>query len=136
MLKLGFIIVLFFAINIGYSSDLLSFSPPDSSMVYDFPEKMAQFPGGSNAMEAFIRKNLVYPIELQKAGIQGKVYMQFIVERDGSLTSIQVRRGADPQLDAEAIKVIEKMPNWIPGSMRGKLVRVKQTIPIVFSLSQ
>lgn len=102
-------------------------------MVYDFPEKMAKYPGGADAMDLFIRKNLVYPEDLKSAGVQGKVYVQFIVEKDGSITNITVRRSSrNERLDQEAIKVIEKMPNWIPGTVRGKKVRVKQTVPIQF----
>lgn len=108
--------------------------PQDSSTVYDFPEQMAQFPGGADAMDMFIRKNLNYPDNLKRGGVQGKVYIQFIVEKDGSLSNITVRRGCNNEtLDKEAINVIKKMPNWIPGTMRGKKVRVKQTIPITFS---
>lgn len=134
MIRFGFFILLSFVVKLGYTAESNLFTPPDSTMVFDFPENMAKFPGGSEAMEAFIRKNLAYPKELQDGGIQGKVYVQFIVEKDGSLSSIEIRRGVVPQLDKEALRVINEMPNWIPGSNRGKLVRVKQTIPIVFSL--
>ena len=109
--------------------------PQDSSMVYDFPEKMAEFPGGADAMDLFIRRNLNYPQRLKDAGVQGRVYVQFVVEKDGSITNISVRRGSkNDELDAEAVKLIEKMPDWIPGSMRGKKVRVKHTLPIAFLL--
>lgn len=104
----------------------------DSSMVYDFPERMAQFPGGSAAMDLFILKNKNYPQSLKDAGVVGKVYVQFIVEKDGSLTNISIRRGTNTDLDKEALNVVEKMPNWIPGSVRGKIVRVKYTLPITF----
>ncbi len=106
----------------------------DSSMVYDFPEKMAQFPGSPEAMDLFIRKNLNYPANLKAAGVQGKVYVQFIVEKDGSITNISIRMSSkNAELDQEAINVIKKMPKWVPGSIKGKNVRVKQTIPITFS---
>jgi TonB family protein len=109
-------------------------TPQDSSMIYDFPEKMAQFPGGADAMDLFIRKNLNYPADLKSAGVKGKVYVQFVVEKDGSITNIQVRRSSrNDTLDQEAMNVIKKMPNWEPGTVRGKKVRVKQTIPITFN---
>lgn len=108
-------------------------SPQDSSMIYDFPEKMAQFPGGADAMEQFIRNNLSYPENLKNAGVKGKVYVQFVVEKDGSITNVKVRRSSrNDVLDQEAVKVVKKMPNWEPGSVRGKKVRVKQTVPISF----
>lgn len=118
---------------IVFSSGLTIVTVQDTA-VYDFPEKMAKYPGGGDAMESFIRKNLVYPDRLKKAGVQGKVYIQFIVEKDGRITNVKVRRGTNPELDKEAKKVIEKMPDWLPGSVRGKKVRVKQTVPITFSL--
>ncbi len=119
----------------GFSANFSVNEPQDSSMVYDFPEQMAKYPGGADAMDLFIRKNLNYPKELKDAGVQGKVYVQFVVEKDGSITNIIVRRGANNDvLDQEALNVIKKMPDWIPGSMRGKKVRVKQTIPIKFSI--
>lgn len=120
--------------TVGFSMDVNPM-PQDSSMVYDFPEKMAQYPGGADAMDQFIRQNLVYPEDLKNAGVQGKVYVQFIVEKDGTITNITVRRSSrNDRLDQEAIKVIEKMPNWVPGSVRGKKVRAKQTLPIQFVL--
>ena len=118
--------------TVGFSMDVNPI-PQDSSMVYDFPEKLAQYPGGADAMDQFIRQNLVYPEDLKNAGVQGKVYVQFIVEKDGTITNITVRRSSrNERLDQEAIKVIEKMPNWVPGSVRGKKVRAKQTVPIQF----
>jgi len=136
MKKIVFIVLLLTGIcqqGFSFTTELLS--PQDSSMVYDFPEKMAHFPGSPDAMDFFIRKNLVYPANLKAAGVQGKVYVQFIVEKDGSLSNITIRMSSkNTDLDQEAINVIKKMPNWIPGSIKGKNVRVKQTIPITFSL--
>lgn len=121
--------------TIGFSTGTTVLTPQDSSMVYDFPEQMAHFPGDADAMDLFIRKNLYYPPALKAAGVQGKVYVQFIVEKDGSISNIKVRRSSNnAELDQEAIKVIEKMPRWTPGSMRGKKVRVKQTVPVTFTL--
>lgn len=130
------VLVLITLLVISYTGMSFEYSidePQDSSMVYDFPEKMAQYPGGADAMDLFIRKNLNYPEKLKNAGVKGKVYVQFIVEKDGRITNITVRRGTNTDLDKEAVSVIKKMPNWIPGSVRGKKVRVKQTVPITFS---
>lgn len=104
-------------------------------MVYDMPEHMPQYPGGADAMDAFIKSNIKYPAEAKSKKIQGKVYVQFIVEKDGAISEVKVRRGAHPLLDEEAMRVISLMPNWKPGSMRGKKVRVRYTLPITFSLT-
>jgi protein TonB len=135
MKKIFILLLLIVAANAGFTKGNGIETLQDSSMVHDFPEQMAHFPGDADAMDLFIRKNLYYPPKLKAAGIQGKVYIQFIVEKDGSLSNITVRRGSkNAELDQEAINVIKKMPNWTPGSMRGKKVRVKQTVPVAFTL--
>lgn len=107
-----------------------------TEMIFDMPEQMPEFPGGGTAMEHFINENIKYPPAAKEKGIQGKVYIQFVVEKDGTLTDFKVRRGAHPLLDAEALRVLKLMPNWKPGSMRGKKVRTRYTVPIIFALSQ
>jgi protein TonB len=112
--------------------------PVDSTkkeMAYDMPEQMPQFIGGADAMDNFINKNMKYPAKAKESHIQGKVYVQFIVEKDGSISEVKIRRGANKLLDDEALRVIRMMPDWKPGSMRGKIVRVRYTLPITFSLS-
>jgi TonB family protein len=108
---------------------------PQDTMIYDMPEQMPQFPGGADAMDRFINDNIKYPPTAKEKKIQGKVYVQFIVEKDGTIDKVKIRRGAHKLLDDEAIRVINLMPNWKPGSMRGKKVRVRYTIPITFALS-
>jgi len=103
-------------------------------MIYDMPEIMPEFPGGADALDDFIKTHLVYPPEAKAKGIQGKVYVQFVVEKDGSITNVEVRRGANPLLDNEAVRVVKMLPNFKPGTMRGKKVRVRYTLPIVFTL--
>jgi len=103
-------------------------------MVYDMPEHMPQFPGGADKMEHFIFSNIKYPLKAKEQKIQGKVYVQFIVEKDGSISEIKIRRGAHELLDQEAIRVVKMMPNWKPGTMRGRKVRVRYTLPITFHL--
>lgn len=113
-------------------------TPQDTAkteMVYDMPEQMPQYPGGADAMDQFIKANIKYPAEAKAKRQQGKVYVQFIVEKDGSISDVKIRRGSYPALDQEALRVISMMPNWKPGSMRGKKVRVRYTLPITFSLS-
>jgi TonB family protein len=105
-------------------------------MIYDMPEIMPEFIGGADALDEFIKKNIKYPAEAKEKGIQGKVYIQFVVEKDGSVTNVIVRRGANNALlDAEAMRVVKLMPAWKPGTMRGKKVRVRYTLPITFSLT-
>lgn len=108
---------------------------PLDTNIYDMPEQMPEFPGGATAMEHFISDNLTYPTEAKAKKIQGKVYIQFVVEKDGSIEHVKIRRGVHHLLDEEAIRIIKIMPDWKPGSMRGKTVRVRHTIPIVFALS-
>ncbi|MDE7375041.1 MAG: energy transducer TonB [Odoribacter sp.] len=96
-------------------------------------EDMPQFPGGN--VTKWISKNVKYPQLAQENGIQGKVFIKFVIEKDGSITDVQVSRGVDASLDKEAIRVIKAMPKWKPGKQRGKAVRVSYTLPINFQLS-
>ncbi|MTK52923.1 M56 family metallopeptidase [Paludibacter sp.] len=100
--------------------------------VFTVVEDMPKFADGP--VQEFLRKNIRYPVEAQKKGIQGRVICQFIVETDGSISSVQVVRSIDPLLDAEACRVLYSMPKWIPGKQRGQVVRVKYTLPISFAL--
>ncbi|MDR2816509.1 MAG: energy transducer TonB [Proteiniphilum sp.] len=97
-------------------------------------EEQPEFPGGNSAMMKFLSDNIRYPVIAQENGIQGRVICNFVVERDGSITDVQVVRGVDPSLDREAIRVIQQMPRWKPGKQRGSAVRVRFTLPVVFRL--
>ena len=92
------------------------------------------FLGGNKAFSAYLSQNLNYPETTRKASVQGKVYVEFVVDRDGSIQGVSVLRGVHPDSDAEAIRLIQNMPNWIPGEQGGEKIKVKQTIPINFSL--
>lgn len=94
-----------------------------------------QFPGGDEALVQFLKDNTVYPPAALEAEIQGKVYIQFVVEKDGSLTDIEVVKGAHELLDKEALRVVKSMPNWIPGELEGEKVRVRFVVPIFFKLT-
>ncbi|MDR1602338.1 MAG: M56 family metallopeptidase [Tannerella sp.] len=107
--------------------------PPDS--VYTVVEEMPEFPGGPKAMLDFISENLRYPVEAQAKGIQGRVTISFVVEKDGKLSNIEVRRSASPDLNAEALRVVSVMPVWKPGKVKGKTVACKYTLPINFRLT-
>src|SRR5690606_4980152 len=99
-------------------------------------EEQPEFPGGNAAMMKFLSDNIKYPVIAQENGIQGRVITIFVVERDGSITDVQVVRGVDPSLDKEAVRVIQSMPKWKPGKQRGSAVRVRFTLPVVFRLQQ
>jgi TonB family protein len=127
-----------FALLLSAQFTLATDMPTDSTkkgMVFDMPEQMPEYPGGGDALDEFVKSNIKYPLDAKAAKAQGKVYIQFIVEKDGSITEISIRKGAHKSLDAEAIRLIGLMPDWKPGSMRGKKVRTRYTLPITFSLS-
>lgn len=92
------------------------------------------FPGGEQAMAEFISANIVYPDSARINCEEGVVYVQFIVEKDGSLSEVTVVRGASPSLDEEAVRVVKMMPNWSPGEQKGEPVRVRFTLPISFRI--
>ena len=102
--------------------------------VFRVVEEMPQFPGGMPEAMKFLAKNIKYPVESQKAKIEGRVIVQFVVKENGKVADIKVMRGVSPELDAEAIRVVGLMPDWIPGKQRGKAVAVKYTMPIMFRL--
>ena len=107
---------------------------PVQGDVFDVVEEMPQYPGGPQALFEFLGKNVQYPEEAEKAGIQGRVIATFVVEKDGSISNANVVKSVDPLLDAEALRVINAMPNWKPGKQNGKVVRVKYTVPLSFHL--
>jgi len=116
------------------------FSQQDSTnkteeVIFDgIAETMPEYPGGQAEMIKFIIKNIEYPTIAQENNISGKVYVRFVVEKDGNISDIKVVRGVSPELDQEAIRVIKMMPKWKPGTQRGEPVRVTFTLPINFTL--
>ena len=106
---------------------------PVQGDVFDVVEEMPQYPGGPQALFEFLSQNVQYPKEAAKAGIQGRVIVTFVVEKDGSICESKVVKSVDPSLDAEALRVINAMPNWKPGKQNGKVVRVKYTVPLSFN---
>ena len=101
---------------------------------FDVVEQMPAFPGGQAALMQFLAKNLRYPEEAHKNNIQGRVIVTFDVEKDGSITEARVVKSVNPLLDDEALRVVNSMPNWIPGMVNGEKVRVKYTVPVTFKL--
>jgi len=103
--------------------------------VFQIVEKQPEFPGGIEKMMQFISNNFQYPSIDMENGIEGRVYVSFVVEKDGSISTIKVLRGVSKTIDEEAIRVIKKMPNWTPGEQAGKLVRVRFNLPVRASLN-
>ena len=107
---------------------------PQEEVIFQVVEEMPQFPGGMAEAMKFLARNMKYPTAAQQAKIEGRVIVQFVVGRDGSVKNVEVLRGVSPELDAEAVRVVSMMPKWIPGKQRGKAVAVKYTMPIMFRL--
>ena len=108
--------------------------PEVANKVFDVVEEMPSFPGGQGALMAFLSSNIKYPVVAQENGVQGRVIVGFVVEKDGSITDVKVMRSVDPSLDREAQRVVKAMPKWKPGKQNGSAVRVKYTVPVVFRL--
>ena len=102
--------------------------------VYAIVEQMPEFPGGEAELIHYISKNIQYPQEAREKGIQGRVFIGFVIEKDGSVSNVRNLRGVDSELDAEAMRVVESMPKWKPGMHNGEFVRVSYQIPIHFKL--
>ncbi len=108
--------------------------PEVENKVFDVVEQMPSFPGGTGALMQYLSENIKYPVVAQENGVQGRVVVSFVVERDGSITDVKVVRSVDPSLDREATRVVKAMPNWIPGKQNGSAVRVKYNVPVAFRL--
>ena len=116
---------------VGYASKQ---APAEEDPVFEVVENMPEFAGGMGGLMQYLSKNIKYPVEAQKAGIQGRVIMQVIIDKNGNVTNPKVTQPVDPLLDTEAIRVTASMPKWKPGTQRGMPVNVKYTFPIVFRL--
>ena len=106
----------------------------DEKDIFEVVEQNPSFPGGEAELMKWLHKNLKYPPVAQENGIQGKVYIQFVVNKDGSIVDPKIIRSADTSLDKEAMRVVQAMPKWTPGRQRGKAVRVRFTLPVTFRL--
>ena len=102
--------------------------------IFDIVEQMPSFPGGNKALFDYLSENIKYPILAEENGIQGRVIVTFVVEKDGSITEAKVVKSVHPSLDKEALRVVKGMPKWIPGVQNGVPVRTKYTIPVTFKL--
>ena len=102
--------------------------------VFTIVEEMPEFPGGMGKLAEYLAQNINYPQTAQKAGVQGKVFVNFVVEPDGSVSNVKVIRSLGGGCDEEAVRVVKAMPQWRPGKQRGQAVRVSYNLPINFKL--
>ena len=116
------------------ASDATAPADTTKNVVYDVTETMPQFPGGQGVMMKYLAANIKYPASAVKAKKQGRVIVAFVIQKDGSVTNARIVKSVDPELDAEALRIVKAMPNWTPGTQDGKPVNVNYTIPVVFSL--
>ena len=122
------------AVEIKYVPVEVEEEEPEEQTIFEVVEQMPEFPnGGMAGLMQFLSKNIKYPTIAQENGTQGRVTVQFVVNKDGSIVDAKVLRGVDPYLDKEALRVIGTMPKWKPGMQRGKPVRVKYTVPVTVS---
>ncbi len=106
-----------------------------NDMVFDVVEVMPQYPGGPIAMLKYIKENIKYPEQAMKEGIQGRVTVSFIIEKDGSISDVKAVRSVHPLLDKEAVRMVKSMPKWSPATQNGKPVRVRYNVPVMFKLN-
>ena len=106
----------------------------EETKIFTVVEQMPLFPGGDAALMGYLRDNIHYPTVAAENGVQGRVVVGFVVERDGSITDVNVLRSVDPSLDREAMRVVKSMPKWTPGKQNGSAVRVKYQVPVTFRL--
>ena len=117
------------------------FTPPEieeeeivEAEIFKVVEEMPEFPGGAAKMMEYIQKNMKYPMMARESDIQGRVFVNFVVEPDGSISNVTVMRGIGGGCDEEALRVVQSMPNWKPGKQRGSAVRCSFTVPIILKL--
>lgn len=118
--------------------DIAAPEPPkhvvEETKIFTVVEQMPMYPGGDAALMGYLRDNIHYPTIAAENGVQGRVVVGFVVERDGSITDVNILRGVDPSLDREAMRVVKSMPRWNPGKQNGSAVRVKYQVPVSFRL--
>lgn len=112
-----------------------SYAQEEKDSITELPDVEAQFPGGTQAMMKFFSENIEYPELSTILGDQGRVFVEFVIEKDGSLSNIKILRGVTKEIDSEAIRVIHKMPNWTPAIHNDEIVRARARMPINFILS-
>lgn len=131
------ILILAFTSTTSFSQTKTVETTPSRSESIDVEvaQKDAEFPGGLDAMHTFIRENIKYPQAAIEKGENGNVYVQFIIDANGAISDVKILRGISASLDAEAIRVVRKMPNWIPAEKNGQKIKVDYNLPIHFSVN-
>lgn len=114
--------------------DEISPEKPVDEEILTIAEVYPEFKGGQEALLKYLQENIFYPLDAKENGFQGKVYIQFVVFKDGRLSDFKILKGVYPSIDQEALRAVRKMPNWIPGKNNGKAVNVRMVIPVKFSL--
>jgi len=122
------------AVEVKYTPVEVEEEEVEEQQIFQVVEEQPEFPGGMSECMKWLGKNIKYPTISQENGVQGRVIVQFVVNRDGSIVDAVVARGVDPYLDKEALRVVSMMPKWKPGKQRGKEVRVRFTLPVMFRL--
>lgn len=119
---------------VDFSNMVFEEETRDEGEVFMIVEEMPEFPGGTEALQKYLAQSVRFPVIAQENGIQGRVYIQFVINQNGEVTNATILRGVDPSLDREALRVVEAMPKWKPGKQRNRPVRVSYTVPINFVL--
>lgn len=132
MKRLALLLSAIFLTNMAFCQEEKKVSGDDE--VFVVVEEQAEFPGGMEAMYAYIQKNLVYPEKAKAKGIEGRVFVQFVIEKDGSISNILIKRGIGGGCEEAVVEMIKNMPKWKPGKQKGKPVRCQFTLPINFEL--
>lgn len=132
MKRLALLLSAIFLTNMAFCQEEKKVSVDDE--VFVVAEEQAEFPGGVDSMFAYIHKNLKYPELAKEKGIQGRVFVQFVIEKDGSISNVKILRGIGGGCDEAAMEMIKNMPKWKPGKQRGKPVRFQYVLPIKFEL--
>ena len=119
--------------------ELVNWNPNEESVYNEVNEidkvdEKPSFPGGESAMKSYLNSTLKYPIDAQENGVQGRVIVQFIIEKDGSISDVKISESVNPSFDREALRVVKAMPKWNPGKLQGIPARVKNEVPVVFAL--
>lgn len=132
MKRLALLLSAIFLTNMAFCQEEKKVSVDDE--VFVVVEEQAEFPGGMEAMYAYIQKNLVYPEKAKEKGIEGRVFVTFTIEKDGSISNILIKRAIGGGCEEAVVEMIKNMPKWKPGKQRGKPVRFQFTLPIKFEL--
>ena len=135
MKKLFTLLLFTAAVSMAYAQQPASNNNTDDDVIFSVVENEPEYPGGEKALYNYIIKNVKYPKSALDKGIEGTVIVEFVVEKNGKISNVKAVKSVSPELDAEAIRVVSKMPKWKPGVQRGEKVRSRWRLPINFQLN-